>query len=147
MSLKESIAADMKTAMREKDSQRLDAIRLLRAAIQRVEVDDQTELDDTAVLGVVEKMIKQGRDSISQFEKGGRDDLVVGEQNTIDVLETYLPEQLSDDEISAQVEAAIKDTGAQSVKDMGKVMGKLKGALAGKADMGKVSAAVKAKLG
>jgi len=147
MSLKEQIVTDMKTAMREKDTNRLEAIRLLRAAVQRIEVDERTELDDAAVLGVVEKMIKQGRDSIEQFNKGGREDLSEKEQVTIDVLETYMPEQLSDADISAAVDAAISASGAESIKDMGKVMGQLKGQLAGKADMGKVSGLVKSKLG
>jgi len=147
MSLKETIAADMKTAMRAKDTPRLEAIRMLRAAIQRIEVDDQTELDDGGVLGVVEKMIKQGRDSIEQFAKGDRNDLIEKEQSTIDVLETYMPAQMSDDEVAAAVDAAISSSGAESIKDMGKVMGALKGELAGKADMGKVSGLVKSKLG
>jgi len=147
MSLKETISADMKTAMRAKDTERLDAIRMLRAAIQRIEVDDQTELDDGGVLGVIEKMIKQGRDSIEQFTKGGRDDLIEKEQSTINVLENYMPAQMSDDEVSAAVDAAISASGAESIKDMGKVMGALKGELAGKADMGKVSGLVKSKLG
>lgn len=147
MSLKETITADMKTAMRAKDTPRLEAIRMLRASIQRIEVDDKVELDDSGVLSVVEKMIKQGRDSIEQFQKGDREDLIEKEQSTIDVLETYMPAQLSDDEVSAAVEAAISSSGAESIKDMGKVMGVLKGQLAGKADMGKVSGLVKAKLG
>ncbi len=147
MSLKETITADMKTAMRAKDTPRLEAIRMLRAAIQRIEVDDKTELDDTGVLGVVEKMIKQGRDSIEQFKKGEREDLIEKEQSTIDVLETYMPAQLSEDEVSAAIDDAISASGAESIKDMGKVMGVLKGQLAGKADMGRVSGLVKAKLG
>ncbi len=147
MSLKAQILDDMKTAMRAKDSTRLETIRMLRAAIQRVEVDERIELDDSAVLGVVEKMIKQGRDSIEQFNNGGREDLSEKEQVTIDVLETYMPAQLSDDEVAAAVDQAIADSGAESIKDMGKVMGALKATLQGKADMGKVSGLVKSKLG
>jgi len=146
MSLKEQILADMKTAMREKNASQLESIRLLRAAIQRVEVDEQTELDDTQVLAIVEKQIKQSRDAINQFKQGDRADLADKEQVHVDNLMVYLPEQLSDEEVAAAVEAAIAETGAQSMKDMGKVMGLLKGQLQGKADMGAVSGLIKSKL-
>ena len=121
--LKERIVADMKDAMRAKETVRLESIRLLRAAIQRREVDERTELDEAEVLAVVEKMIKQGRDSIEQFGKGGRDDLVQKEAATLAVLETYLPEQLDDDKLAALIDQALTETNAQSIRDMGKVMG------------------------
>ena len=146
MSLKEQILADMKTAMREKNASRLESIRMLRAAIQRVEVDEQKDVDDTQVLAIVEKQIKQSKDAITQFTNGDRADLADKEQVHVDNLMAYLPEQLSDDEVASAVAAAIESTGAESMKDMGKVMGMLKGQLQGKADMGKVSGIIKAKL-
>lgn len=146
MSVKDRIAADMKQAMRDKDNARKEALRMLRAAIQRREVDDRTELDDAQVLAVVEKLVKQGRDSISQFEQGGREDLAEKERQDVAVLSEYLPEQLSDDEIDAEISKAVESTGASSMKDMGKVMGVLKPALQGRADMGAVSAKIKALL-
>ncbi len=146
MSLKDQILADMKTAMREKKASQLESIRMLRAAIQRVEVDEQTEIDDVQVLAIVEKQIKQSKDAISQFTQGERPDLAEKEQVHVDNLMAYLPEQLSDDEVADAVSAAIASTGAESMKDMGKVMGMLKGQLQGKADMGKVSGLIKAKL-
>ena len=146
MSLKEQILADMKTAMREKNASQLESIRMLRAAIQRVEVDEQTELDDAQVLAIVEKQIKQSKDAINQFTQGDRADLAEKEQVHVDNLMVYLPEQLSDEEVAAAVAAAITQTGAESMKDMGKVMGMLKGQLQGKADMGKVSGLIKAEL-
>ena len=146
MSLKEQIFADMKTAMREKNTSRLESIRMLRAAIQRKEVDDQTELDDEAVLAILQKQIKQSTDAINQFNSGDRHDLAEKEQVHVDNLKGYLPAQLSDEEITAAVTEAISATGAQSMKDMGKVMGMLKGQLQGKADMGKVSGIIKATL-
>jgi uncharacterized protein YqeY len=146
VSVKDRIAADMKQAMRDKDNARKEALRMLRAAIQRREVDDRTELDDAQVLAVVEKLVKQGRDSISQFEQGGREDLADKERQDVAVLTEYLPEQLSDDEIEAEISKAIESTGASSMKDMGKVMGVLKPALQGRADMGAVSAKIKALL-
>ena len=146
MSLREQITADMKDAMRAKAAVRLEAIRLLRAAIQRREVDERTELDDEEVLTVVQKMIKQGRDAIEQFEKGGRDDLVQKEAATLAVLETYLPEQLDDDKLAALIDQALTETDAQSMRDMGKVMGWLKTRVQGRADMGAVSASIKQKL-
>ena len=146
MSLKDQILADMKTAMREKNASQLESIRMLRAAIQRVEVDDQTELDDSAVLSIVEKQIKQSKDAISQFVQGERLDLADKEQVHVDNLMAYMPEQLGEAEIAQAIEAAIASTGAESMKDMGKVMGLLKSQLAGKADMGAVSGLIKSKL-
>jgi len=144
--LKERIVAEMKDAMRAKAAVRLEAIRLLRAAIQRREVDERTELGEEEVLAVVQKMIKQGRDAIEQFEKGGRDDLVQKEAATLAVLETYLPEQLDDDKLAALIDQALTETDAQSIRDMGKVMGWLKARVQGRADMGAVSASIKQKL-
>ena len=146
MSLKARITDDMKTAMRAKDSSRLGTVRLLLAAIKQREVDERTELDDAAIAGVVEKLIKQRRDSISQFQAAGRDDLVAAEQAELVVLQAYLPEQLSAAEVEAAVTAAIAETGATSAKDMGKVMGVLKPRLAGRADMGAVSSLIKTRL-
>ncbi len=146
MSLKEQILADMKTAMREKNASQLESIRMLRAAIQRVEVDDRTELDDAQVLAIVEKQIKQSKDAINQFKQGERLDLAEKEQIHVDNLIVYLPEQLSDEEVAAAVDAAVRETGADSMKDMGKVMGLLKSQLQGKADMGAVSGIIKSKL-
>lgn len=146
MSLKLRITDDMKSAMRAKDSARLGTIRLLLAAIKQKEVDERTELDDAAVGGIVEKLIKQRRDSISQFQAAGRDDLVSAEQAELAVLQAYLPEQLSIAEIEAAVVAAIAESGAASGRDMGKVMGLLKPRLAGRADMGQVSALIKTRL-
>ena len=136
----------MKAAMRAKDAARLSTIRLLLAAIKQREVDERIELDDAAVLGVIEKMIKQRRDSISQFEKGGRADLADAEKAEVRLLQGYLPAQMSDADIQREIDAAISSSGASGAKDMGKVMGALRAKLAGKADMGKVSALVKARL-
>ena len=136
----------MKAAMRAKDAARLSTIRLLLAAIKQREVDERIELDDAAVLGVIEKMIKQRRESIVQFEKGGRQDLADTEKAEVQVLSGYMPAQMSDAEIQKQIDSVISETGASSAKDMGKVMAALKARLAGKADMGKVSALVKGKL-
>ena len=146
MSLKDQIFADMKTAMREKNASKLESIRMLRAAIQRKEVDDQTEIGDEDVLAILQKQIKQSQDAIKQFTDGDRADLAEKEQVHVDNLKDYLPEQLGDNEIASAVEAAIASSGAESMKDMGKVMGILKGQLQGKADMGKVSGVIKAKL-
>ena len=146
MSLKDSIVADMKVAMREKDSVRLETIRLMRAAIQRREVDERRELSEDEVLQTIQKMVKQCTDSIEQFTQGGRDDLAEKERANIAVLETYLPAKLSDQEISDLIQAAIAETGAKSMKDMGKVVGNLKPKLQGRADMGAVSAQIKALL-
>ncbi|HSD43368.1 MAG TPA: GatB/YqeY domain-containing protein [Burkholderiales bacterium] len=146
MSLKSRITDDVKAAMKAREAQRLGALRLLTAAIKQREVDERIELDDAQVVGVIEKMIKQRRDSIAQYEKGGRPDLAAQEQFEIDVLAAYLPQQATDAEIDAIVAAAVAATGAKGVADMGKVMGQVKAQLAGRADMGKVSARVKAKL-
>ena len=146
MSLKARITDDMKTAMRAKETARLGTIRLLLAAIKQKEVDERIELDDAAVSSIVEKLIKQRKDSISQFQAAGRDDLVAAEQAELAVLQAYLPEQLSAAEVEAAVVAAIAESGASSAKDMGKVMGLLKPRLAGRADMGQVSALIKARL-
>ena len=145
-SLKDQITEDMKSAMRAKETARLGTIRLLLAAIKQREVDDRIVLDDAAVIATVEKMIKQRKDSISQFEKAGRDDLVAVESAEMTILQTYLPAQMSDEEVQAAVAAAVAATGAAGPQDMGKVIGVLKGQLAGKADMGKVSGLVKAAL-
>ena len=144
--LKDRITADMKEAMRAKEAVRLEAIRLLRAAIQRREVDERVELDEDEILSVLQKMIKQGRDSIEQFKKGGRDDLVQKEAATLKILETYLPEQLDEGKLAALIDQALTETGAQSIRDMGKVMGWLKPHVQGRADMGDVSASIKQKL-
>ncbi len=144
--LKERIVAEMKKAMRARESVRLDAIRLLRAAIQRREIDERVELGDEEVLAVIQKMIKQGRDSIAQFEQGARDDLVQKEAAMLAVLETYLPEQLAEGELAELINKALTETDAQSVRDMGKVMGWLKPRVQGRADMGAVSSAIKQKL-
>ncbi len=137
----------MKSAMKAGEKDRLKVVRLAIAAVKQVEVDTRKELDDTAVLGVIEKMVKQRRDSIEQFEKGGRDDLAAIEGAEIAVLETYLPEQLSDEELGALIDEVIAATGAESIRDMGKVMGAIKAKAAGRADMGTVGARVKERLG
>lgn len=146
MSLKDQITEDMKSAMRAKETARLGTIRLLLAAIKQREVDDRIVLDDAAIISTIEKMIKQRKDSISQFEKAGRDDLVAVESAEMIILQAYLPAQMSDAEVQAAVTAAVASTGAAGPQDMGKVIGVLKGQLAGKADMGKVSGLVKAAL-
>ncbi len=147
MTLKIRIGDDVKTAMKAREARRLGALRLLSAAIKQREVDERIDLDDAQVVGVIEKMIKQRRDSIAQYEKGGRADLAAQEQFEIDVLAAYLPQQATDAEIDAIVTAAVVATGAKGVAEMGKVMGRVKAELAGRADMGKVSARVKAMLG
>ena len=146
MSLREQITADMKEAMRARDTARLEAVRLLRAAIQRREVDEQIELTDDEVLSVIQKMIKQGRDSIEQFEKGDRHDLVEKETAMLAVLEPYLPDALSDEDLAALIAEALTHTNAESMRDMGQVMGWLKPKLQGKTDMTAVSTAVKKQL-
>ena len=146
MSLKDQIFADMKTAMRAKNASKLESIRMLRAGIQRKEVDDQTELDDEQVLAILQKQIKQSQDAITQFTAGDRSDLADKEQLHVDNLKGYLPEQLGYDEIAQVVAAAIASPGAEAMKAMGKVIGVFKGQLQGKADMGKVSGVIKAKL-
>ena len=147
MTLKAQISADTKDAMKAGDRERLKTLRLISAAIQQIEVDKRTELDDAGVLAVLDKMVKQRRDSISQFKKGGREDLVEIEAAEIVVLETYLPEQLSESELDEIIDQAIASSGAESMKDMGAVMGQVKAKAAGRADMGAVSAKVKERLG
>jgi uncharacterized protein YqeY len=146
MALKDQITDDMKSAMRAKDSERLGAIRLLLAAIKQREVDERITLDDAAVVGVVDKLIKQRKDSITAFQAAGRTDLADKEGAELAVLQAYLPARLSADEIGAAVAKIVADLGAAGPADMGKVMGAVKAQLAGKADMGAVSAAVKAAL-
>ena len=146
MTLKAKITDDMKAAMKAKEAQRLSAVRLLLAAIKQREVDERKELSDAEIVSVIEKMIKQRRDSIAQFQAAKRQDLVEGETFELNLLSAYLPKQLTDAEIAEEVSAAVAQTGAKSASDMGKVMGVLKGKLAGRADLGKVSALVKAKL-
>jgi uncharacterized protein YqeY len=146
MSLKEKISDDMKAAMRAKESEKLATIRLINAAIKQKEVDERIELTDEQVLSVIEKMLKQRKDSITQFEAGGRQDLADIEKAEIVVLSAYMPAQMSDAEVQAEVAAAVAQVGAAGPQDMGKVMGVLKGKLAGRADMTAVSAQVKAAL-
>jgi uncharacterized protein YqeY len=146
MSLKAQITEDMKAAMRAKEMDRLGTIRLLQAAIKQREVDERIELDDAAVLAVVDKMIKQRKDSIAAFEQAGRDDLVAKEAAEVAVLQVYMPAQLSEAEVDAAVREAVAKAGAAGPQDMGKVMGILKPKLAGRADMTAVSALVKAAL-
>ncbi len=147
MSLKGQITEDMKSAMKAGEKDRLKVVRLIMAAIKQVEIDKRIELDDAAVLSVLDKMVKQRRDSVEQFQKGNRNDLADIELAEIAVLEDYLPEQLSDAELDAMIDAAIASTGAESIRDMGKVMGQIKAQAAGAADMGVVGARVKARLG
>jgi uncharacterized protein YqeY len=146
MSLKEQITEDMKNAMRAKDAGRLGTIRLLLAAIKQKEVDERIELDDAMVIAITEKLIKQRKDSISQFEAAKRDDLVAIEQAELVILQAYMPAQMSEAEVSAAVAKVVQELGATGPQDMGKVMGAVKSLLAGKADMGTVSAQVKAAL-
>jgi len=146
MSLKEQITEDMKTAMRAKDSERLGTIRLLLAAMKQKEVDERVELDDAMIVSIVDKLVKQRKDSVAAFTQGGRTDLADKEAAEIKVLEVYLPQRMGADEIAAEVKAIVSELGAKGPGDMGKVMGAVKTRLAGKADMGLVSAAVKAAL-
>lgn len=146
MSLKQQINEDMKTAMRAKDTARLSAIRLLLAALKQREVDERIELSDADVLAIIDKMMKQRRDSFSQFEAAGRKDLADVEQFEMSVLLGYMPQQLSQSEIDTAIEQAIIDSGAASAQDMGKVMAILKPKFSGRADIGKASAQVKARL-
>jgi uncharacterized protein YqeY len=147
MSLKERIQQDVKDAMRAKDKPRLATIRLITAAIKQREVDERIDLDDTQVIAVLYKMVKQRRESISQFEKARRDDLIAQEKSELEIIQSYLPEQLTEAEITVLIDTAMAATGAASIKDMGKVMGQLKPKLQGRADMGAVSAMIKARLG
>jgi uncharacterized protein YqeY len=147
MSLKARISDDMKAAMRAKDAPRLSAIRLLLSAIKQKEVDERVELSDADVVAIIDKMLKQRRESIAQFEKGGRQDLADTEKFEVGVLQAYMPQALSDAEIDAEIAAAMQASGAKAISDMGKVMAILKPKFAGRADMGKVSGLIKAKLG
>ena len=146
MELKNKITEDMKTAMRARDSARLGTVRLLLAAMKQKEVDERVVLTDADILAIIDKMMKQRRESIAQFEKAGRNDLADGEKAEIVVLMAYLPQQLSEAEVAEAITAVISETGAAGAKDMGKVMALLKPRLAGRTDMGKVSGLVKSKL-
>ncbi len=146
MSLKARIQDDMKSAMKAGDKARLGVIRLILAAIKQREVDERIELDDEQVLAVLDKMVKQRRDSIAQYTEAGRDELAAAEQAEMAIIQDYLPEALTEAELAAIVEQAIAETGASSMRDMGKVMGKVKPQVQGRADMGQVSALVKQKL-
>jgi len=147
MSLREKITDDMKDALRAGDKPRLSVIRLMLAAIKQREVDERITLDDTQVLAVLDKMLKQRRDSVTQFEKGNRQDLADQERTEIKLIQSYLPAQLSETELDQLIAEAIRGSSATSLKDMGKVMGLLKSRVQGRADMGAVSARIKAKLG
>jgi uncharacterized protein YqeY len=147
VTLKERITEDMKAAMRASDKERLSTIRLVQAAIKQREVDERITLDDAQVIAVLEKMVKQRKESIAQFEQGGRKDLADKERQEIDLLQAYLPAQLSQAEVDALIRDAIGATGAGSIKDMGKVMAAVKAKAAGRADMASVGARVKAALG
>jgi len=147
MSLKERITEDMKAAMRAKDSERLGTIRMITSAIKQREVDERITLDDNQVLAVIEKMIKMRKESIVQFQSGGREDLVAKENKEIELLQAYMPAQLSEAELDAIIADAIAQSGAASIKDMGKAMAIVKQKAQGKADMGTVSSKLKAKLG
>ena len=144
--LKARITEDMKSAMKAKDKDALKAVRMILGAIKQKEVDDRIELDDTQVLAVIQKMVKQRKDSISQFKDAGRTDLVHVEEAELAIINNYMPKQLSEAEIATAVDKAIADTGASSMQDMGKLMGLLKGQLDGKADMGAISSLIRAKL-
>jgi len=147
MSLKGQILDDVKTAMKAGDKDRLKVLRLITAAIKQVEVDQRTELDDdAAVLDILNKMVKQRRDSITQFEQGNRQDLADIEKSEIEIIDTYQPEQLSDEELDKLVDDAIAATGAEGIRDMGKVMGTVKAKAEGRADMSAVGAKVKVRL-
>jgi len=145
--LKGQIQEDVKSAMRAREQKRLTALRLITAAIKQVEVDQRIEMDDTAILAVLDKMVKQRRDSLEQYQAAGRDDLAAQEQFELDLISSYLPEALSEDELSALIKQAVADTGASSMRDMGAVMNKLREQVQGRADMKAVSNAVKAQLG
>jgi len=146
MSLKDRIIADMKSAMKAGDKDRLKVVRLVLAAIKQIEIDERIELEEVRVLSVLEKMVKQRRDSVVQFNQGNRTDLAEIELCEIAVIETYLPEQLSESELDTIIDAAIAASGAESIRDMGKVMGQIKSQAAGRADMGTVGAKVKQRL-
>ncbi|MCG7900312.1 MAG: GatB/YqeY domain-containing protein [Candidatus Thiodiazotropha weberae] len=144
--LKQRIQDDVKAAMKAKDKERLGTLRLITAAIKQREVDERTELDDSQVLAILDKMIKQRRDSVEQYESAGRQELADQEKSEIAIIEDYLPAGLSDEEVASMIESAIQEVGAAGMQDMGKVMGKLKPEMQGRADMGKVSGLVKQKL-
>ncbi|GFZ91438.1 GatB/YqeY domain-containing protein [Dyella caseinilytica] len=147
MSLKQQLTDDMKTAMRGGDKDRLGVIRLILAAVKQREVDERIQLDDAQILAVLEKMLKQRKDSVTQYAAAGREDLADVERAEMVVIEAYMPAKLTDAEVEALIEAAIAETGASSARDMGKVVGVVKGKVAGRADMGQVSALIKVKLG
>jgi uncharacterized protein YqeY len=147
MTLKVQILDDVKSAMRARDQKRLTALRLITAAIKQIEVDKRIEVDDQIVLTILDKMVKQRRESLEQYESAGRDDLVAQEKFELELIAVYLPEALSDDEVSELISKAIADTGANSIRDMGAVMNKLRADVQGRADMKAVSSAVKTKLG
>ncbi len=146
MTLKGLIQEDVKTAMRARDQKRLTALRLITAAIKQIEIDQRIEVDDQIVLGVLDKMVKQRRESLEQYQSAGRDDLAAQEQYELDLLAPYLPEALTDNEVAELIKQAVSDTGASSIRDMGAVMNKLRGEVQGRADMKAVSSAVKAQL-
>ena len=147
MSLKVQIQEDVKTAMRARDQRRLTALRLITAAIKQIEIDKRIEMDDPAVLTVLDKMVKQRRDSLEQYENAGRDDLAAQEKFELELISVYLPEALSEDELAALIKQVMAETGASSIRDMGAVMNKLRPQVQGRADMKAVSNAVKAQLG
>lgn len=146
MTLKSTILEDVKTAMRARDQRRLTALRLITAAIKQIEIDQRIEVDDQIVLGVLDKMVKQRRESLDQYQAAGRDDLAAQEQFELDLLAPYLPDPLSDDEVAELIKQAVAETGASSIRDMGAVMNKLRSEVQGRADMKAVSSAVKAQL-
>jgi uncharacterized protein YqeY len=147
MTLKSQIQDDVKSAMRARDQKRLTALRLITAAIKQIEIDKRIEMDDQAVLAVLDKMVKQRRESLGQFESAGRDDLAAQEKFELELIAVYMPEALGDDEVAALIKQAIADTGASSIRDMGAVMNALRGEVQGRADMKAVSSTVKALLG
>ena len=146
MALKEKITVDMQDAMRSKDSEKLNAIRLLQSSIKQKEVDDRVEIDDTMILNIIEKMLKQRRDSIEAFKKANRDDLVVKEEFEVQLLQTYMPEPLSSEDVEKEIDSAIKAADAKSMKDMGTVMSAVKLKVSGRANMAEVSQKIKEKL-
>lgn len=146
MSIRQSIGEDIKTAMRTRDSSRLETLRLITAAVKQIEVDERIEVNDERMLMILDKLVKQRKESIAQFENAGRADLIAQEQAELDIIRHYLPEPLSDEEIDNMVAQAIQTLGAEKIADMGKVMASLKPQLQGRADMAKVSASIKAKL-
>ena len=145
--IKAGLMADIKACMKSGDKDRLAVLRLVSAAVKQREVDDRIDIDDQAMIAILDKMAKQRRESIEQFEKGGRTDLAAIEKKELEIIQTYLPQALPEEEIQALIDSAIADTGASEIRDMGKVMGKLKPALQGRADMSAVSALIKSKLG